>query len=80
MADSAIRDFKVTEISENNNFALDILRSLKRKRSVQKSYSHIDWIPSTSNICERLFSLAKLALGTLRRGQLMNEMNQYEYI
>jgi hypothetical protein len=39
----------------------------KRRRAQPDEYEDLNWIPPTSNICERLFSLAKLTLGSLRQ-------------
>ena len=37
-------------------------------KSASNGYERLDWLPRTSNQCERLFSRAKLTLGHLRQG------------
>jgi hypothetical protein len=55
-------------VSETNppNFAKSILQ--KRKLPSNKPrYQDVKWIPTTSNVAERLFSKAKLTIGDLRK-------------
>lgn len=70
--DSCLKKFKKQQqdpsiVRNDEHFATDILQNLKKRRLFEP-YGNLDWIPPTSNICERLFSLAKLTLGHLRKG------------
>ena len=48
----------------------------KRKdRGDNGTYHRVDWIPPTSNICERIFSQAKLVLGLLRQSMSPERLN-----
>ena len=49
------------------NFAKSILRQKRARLENISEYEELSWIPSTSNIVERLFSRAKLTLGSLRQ-------------
>ena len=65
-----VRFFKVggdsdTVAAEIENYADSVLAAKKTKLGKMYGYS-VKWIPPTSNIVERLFSKAKLTLGSLR--------------
>ena len=56
---------------EPDDFASKALKQAKRQRVAEDDeYQQLSWIPPTSNVVERLFSRAKLTLGTLRRSIL----------
>ena len=50
---------------ETTSFAENILAAKKPRIVAGKNY-RVEWIPVTSNVVERLFSRAKLTVGSLR--------------
>ena len=69
--ESALRRFKAEDAAvmevqhETNSFAENILAAKKPRIGAGKNY-RVEWIPVTSNVVERLFSRAKLTVGSLR--------------
>ena len=60
------RDSQIEDVAEElESFAKDLL--LAKKRKTEAEYVSLEFIPGTSNICERLFSKGKLSLGMLRQ-------------
>lgn len=58
------------EVADNNeDFATELLQAEKRPR-IANEYMNLDWIPPTSNVFERLFSLARLTLSDYRQATL----------
>ena len=56
---------QVDQDVENEDFAENILLT-KRRKTDDSTYGNLCWIVGTSNICERLFSRAKLNIGYSR--------------
>ena len=60
------RDTQIENVAEESeSFAKDLL--LAKKRKTEAEYVSSEFIPGTSNICEKLFSKGKLTLGMLRQ-------------
>jgi hypothetical protein len=58
------------EVADNNeDFATELLQAEKRPR-IANEYMNLDWIPPTSNVFERLFSLARLTFSDYRQATL----------
>ena len=66
---NALKAFEKQVIEGNNstgsNFAKGLLQA-KRLKTGGSGYVSLQWVPGTSNVCERLFSRAKLNIGYLR--------------
>ena len=57
----------VVDVDGNLDFAESILRA-KRACGIDDKLMNLEWLPLTTNPCERLFSRAKLSIGYLRHG------------
>jgi hypothetical protein len=57
------------EEDQSDNFAKELLSVFKRPR-LTTTYENVNWIPVTSNVVERLFSLAKLTFTDNRQATL----------
>ena len=65
----AVKSFTKHVYAETENAGADYAEQLllaKMRKTDSSKYEPLQWSPSTSNICERLFSRAKLTLGYLR--------------
>ena len=51
-----------TRCNTGSNFAKGLLQA-KRLKTGDSGYVSLQWVPGTSNVCERLFSRAKLNMG-----------------
>ena len=56
-----------------------ILRARKKPR-IMREYSNLDWIPPTSNIVERLFSLTRLTFTDYRKAILLENFESTLYL
>ena len=60
------RDTQIEDVAEESeSFAKDLL--VAKKRKTEAEYVSLEFIPGTSNICERFFSKGKLTHGMLRQ-------------
>jgi hypothetical protein len=74
--ESYLLDFKTTNVETdeeveviNTDFASQLLRARKKGKTIT-GYINLDWIPPTSNVVERLFSLARLTFTDYRQAAL----------
>ena len=61
------------------DYATEILRARKKPR-IMREYSNLDWIPPTSNIVERLFSLTRLTFTDYRKAILLENFESTLYL
>jgi len=78
--ENLVIDFKIhTIVSEaagigtDTDFATDLLMAYKKQKITSK-YLHLDWIPPTSKIVERLFHLARLTFMDYRKATLLENL------
>jgi hypothetical protein len=75
--ENLVLDFKIhhvdlTEeaaVTTSVDFATELLQA-RKKPKVISNYTNLDWIPPTSNVVERLFSLARLTFTDYRQATL----------
>ena len=70
---------EVEDVDGGVDYATAILRARKKPR-IMREYSNLDWIPPTSNIVERLFSLTRLTFTDYRKATLPENLESTLYL